>query len=67
MSVRMTKQPKRGSLLVMEQMKYIPWVKFRKYFEMRQGQKIHFKVLILQSMRIFFSVEFLVLGAQLNK
>ena len=40
-----------------------PWVKFRKYFEMRQGQKIHFKVLTLESMRIFFSVEFLVLGA----
>ena len=30
------------------------WVKFRKYFEMRQGQKIHFKVLTLKSMRIFF-------------
>ena len=31
-----------------------PWVKFRKYFKMRQGQKIHFKVLTLRSMRNFF-------------
>ena len=31
-----------------------PCVKFRKYFEMRQCQKIHFKVLTRKSMRKFF-------------
>ena len=40
-----------------------PWVKFRKYFEMRQGQKIHFKVLTLKSMTNFFFSWVLVLGA----
>ena len=33
-----------------------PCVKFRKYFEMRQCQKIRFKVLTWKSMRKFFKV-----------
>ena len=43
-------------LFVMEMFlsSYIPWVKFRKYFEMRQDQKMHFKVRSL--LEFFFQV-----------